>query len=235
MTLRRYLVPVPVGLLLVALVGCDPRNLPLVDGDQTPGPTGGVSGTGGGAGGAPGGGMAGAPAVGGGIGGGSGGTGGAAGAGGAIGFVPLPPGVTPQPYVPVTKIVGDCATPSSGTQVAPASAAEVASLLVGRWQLCGGGAPGTNPSGDGMEFARDRHWRRLDLVAGALAPGTGFDSDGVWYMSGEDPRDMVASVKNVVRIVLTGRSAGTGYPVEFVQNPTRLRFGGGAIYVWRGE
>lgn len=244
MRLRRSLVWISTGFLVVAVVGCDPRALPLPDDAHTRGQTGGFPGTGGGAAGAPGGGAGGMAGggvggmAGGGIGGNPGGAGGAGGAIGACGpTAPLPAGVTPQPYVPETKIAGDCATASTGTAIAAASAAEVASLLVGRWQLCTAGQPSANPSGAGIEFACDRRWRRLDLVAGALVPGTGANSEGVWYVTAEDPHDMLTSLKSVVRLVPVPavNILSWGYPIDFIQSPTRLHFAGGAIYVWRGQ
>src|SRR5580765_7212058 len=52
--------------------------------------------------------------------------------------VPLPAGVTPKPYVSVVHEAGTCDTASDGAPIQTSSAAEVASLLVGRWQICSG-------------------------------------------------------------------------------------------------
>jgi hypothetical protein len=147
----------------------------------------------------------------------------------------LPPGFVAAPYVAVTRVAGTCASPD-GQPYVPASAGETASLLVGRWQHCSGSlsviVPGIR---DGMELARDRRLRSLTDVNGVLTPATGVDSEGVWYLSAEDPNDMVTAVKWVVRIGTAGTFGATGYPVEFLQNPSKIRLGTTAVYVWLGE
>ena len=146
----------------------------------------------------------------------------------------LPPGVEPAPYIAVARVTGRCSDPD-GQPYVPASAGETASLLVGVWQVCSGGES-TLIRGlrDGMELARDRRWRSLADVNGGLTPATGFDSEGVWYLSAEDPNDMVAATRWVVRIGTTGAGA-SGYPVEFLQNPSKIRLGHTVTFVWLGE
>jgi hypothetical protein len=177
------------------------------------------------------------------------GTGGGAGAGGgaptitadagsaAQATVPLPAGVVPAPYVNVTHEAGTCGT-SLGSRVATTSAAEVASLLVGRWQLCGssGDTPAQLglPPHDGMELARDRSWRALVKNGDSLTPAPGQSSAGRWYMSAEDPHDMVVHEQSVVRISTNGGGA-TGYPVQIFQHPTMMLLGATLTYVWIGE
>jgi hypothetical protein len=85
-----------------------------------------------------------------------------------------------------------------------------------------------------MELARDRRWRSLADANGVLTPATGFDSEGFWYLSAEDPNDMVAATRWVVRIGVTGAGA-SGYPVEFLQNPSKIRLGHTVTLVWLGE
>jgi len=146
----------------------------------------------------------------------------------------LPAGVVPAPYIAVPRVTGSCSDPD-GRPYVPASAGETASLLVGVWQVCSGGG-GTLIDGlrDGMELARDRRWRSLVDANGALTPATGFDSEGVWYLSAEDPNDMVVATRWVVRIGTTGAGA-SGYPVEFLQNPSKIRLGHTITFVWLGE
>jgi hypothetical protein len=147
--------------------------------------------------------------------------------------VPLPAGVVPLAYVDVTKVAADCAAPD-GRPYEPASAAEVASLLVGKWRHCSGSTtfPIVQP---GIEFARDRAWRALAPQGAQLIPAAGFDTEGSWYMAAEDPKDMVVSLINVVRIHLKGEYGASGYPVTFLQNPTRMRIAGDVVYAWQGE
>jgi hypothetical protein len=147
----------------------------------------------------------------------------------------LPPGFVAAPYVAVPRVAGTCSS-ADGQFYVPASAGETASLLVGRWQFCGGSA-GVIVSGfrDGMELARDRSWRSLADVNGVLTPVTGVDNEGVWYLSAEDPNDMVTAVKWVVRVGVAGAFGNQGYPVEFLQNPSKIRLGTTAVYVWLGE
>jgi hypothetical protein len=149
--------------------------------------------------------------------------------------VPLPAGVTPVPYVNVAHQAGTCETAAGGTSVATASAAEAASLLVGRWRRCSGSSSvlGIAPH-DGMELARDRSWRLLVKAGDSLTPATGFDTAGRWYMSAEDPNDMVVREQSVVRILPNGAGAN-GYPVEFLQQPSVMRLGHTLTYVWLGE
>jgi hypothetical protein len=147
----------------------------------------------------------------------------------------LPPGFVAAPYVGVPRAAGTCSSPDEQFYV-PASAGETVSLLVGRWQYCGGSA-GVIVRGfrDGMELARDRSWRSLADVNGVLTPVTGVDNEGVWYLSAEDPNDMVTATKWVVRIGVTGTFGANGYPVEFLQNSSKIRLGTTAVYVWLGE
>ena len=86
-----------------------------------------------------------------------------------------------------------------------------------------------------MELTRDRRWRSLADVNGVLTPVTGVDNEGVWYLSAEDPNDMVTTTKWVLRIGTAGTFSANGYPVEFLQNPSTLRLGSTAVYVWLGE
>ena len=88
---------------------------------------------------------------------------------------------------------------------------------------------------DGMELARDRDWQSLEDVNGVLTPATGVGSEGVWYVSAEDPNDMVTATRWVIRIVVAGAFGNQGYPVEFLHNPSRIRLGTTAVYVWLGE
>jgi hypothetical protein len=149
--------------------------------------------------------------------------------------VALPPGVSPAPYVTVTHEAGTCATATTGAPRATVSAAEVASLLVGRWQLCGSytAALGLAPH-DGMELARDRTWRLLVNNGDSLTPATGLGATGRWYMSAEDPHDMVVNQQSIVRILPDG-SGATGYPVEILDHPTTMRLGHTLTYVWLGD
>ena len=145
----------------------------------------------------------------------------------------LPPGFVAAPYIAVTRVAGTCASPD-GQPYVPDSAGETASLLVGRWQYCSGSAL-VSGIRDGMELARDRRWRALATVNGVLTPVTGVDSGGVWYLSAEDPNDMVTGIKWVIRIGTDGTFGATGYPIEFQQNPNKIRIGTTAVYVWLGE
>lgn len=145
----------------------------------------------------------------------------------------LPPGFVAAPYIAVTRVAGTCASPD-GQPYVPASPGETASLLVGRWQYCSGSALIFGVR-DGMELARDRRWRSLANVNGVLTPATGVDSEGVWYLSAEDPNDMVTSIKWVLRIGTAGTFSANGYPVEFQQNPSKIRIATTAVYVWLGE
>jgi hypothetical protein len=143
--------------------------------------------------------------------------------------VNLPAGVVPAPYVAVTRATGICSDPD-GQPYVPASAGETASLLVGVWQVCSGDGSTLIPGlRDGMELARDRRWQSLADMNGELTPV----SEGVWYLSAEDPNDMVAATRWVVRIGIAG--AATGYPVEFLQNPSKIRLGNTVTFVWLGE
>lgn len=147
----------------------------------------------------------------------------------------LPPGFVAAPYIAVPRVAGTCASPD-GQPYVPASAGETVSLLVGRWQYCSGSASVIVPGfRDGMELAHDRSWQSLADLNGVLTPVTGVDNEGVWYLSAEDPNDMVTATRWVVRIVVAGAFGNHGYPVEFLQNPSRIRLGTTAVYVWLGE
>ncbi len=147
----------------------------------------------------------------------------------------LPPGFVAAPYIAVPRVAGTCAS-ADGQLYVPASAGETVSLLVGRWQYCSGSAAVILPGfRDGMELARDRDWQSLEDVNGVLTPATGVGSEGVWYVSAEDPNDMVTTTRWVIRIVVAGAFGNQGYPVEFLHNPSRIRLGTTAVYVWLGE
>jgi len=147
----------------------------------------------------------------------------------------LPPGFVAAPYVAVPRVSGTCSNPD-GQAYVPATAGETASLLVGRWQHCSGSGSAVVPGvRDGMELARDRRWSSLADVNGVLTPVNGEGGEGVWYLSAEDPNDMVTATKWVVRIGTPGTFGATGYPVEFLQNPSKIRIGTTAVYVWLGE
>ena len=147
----------------------------------------------------------------------------------------LPPGFVAAPYVAVPRVAGTCASPD-GPSYVPASAGETASLLVGSWQFCSGSAGVILPAfRDGMELARDRRWRSLADADGVLTPVTGVDNEGVWYLSAEDPNDMVTAIKWVIRVGVAGAFGANGYPVEFLQNPSKIRLGTTDANVWLGE
>jgi hypothetical protein len=159
---------------------------------------------------------------------------GAAGTGAMTTYVKLPTGVVPLPYVPVTKTVSACWEPE-GMPYEPASVAETVSLLVGRWLACGGATPanGATNGHQGMELGRDRHWRAMDLVADELVDAVGYQNEGIWYLSPEDPKDMGA-LERFLRFKPNGKGAA-GVGVTFLQGPTRLLTSDGTVFVWRGE
>lgn len=148
----------------------------------------------------------------------------------------LPPTVQPRPYVDVQKTVSTCAE-TGGTPYSPASDAESASLLLGRWQLCSGRLPSDFMlNAAGLEFDRDRSWHTLIRTSPTtLAPATGIDNDGPWYMASEDPRDMVYMSRNILRMGFSSRGGNWGFPITFLKNPTRLRISVYAEYAWLGE
>jgi hypothetical protein len=151
-------------------------------------------------------------------------------------MVPLPAGVTPAPYVNVAHEAGTCADAAGATPIATTSAAQVASLLVGRWRLCSAYSPYLELAPhDGMELARDRSWRLLVAEGDSLTPSTASSSAGRWYMSAEDPSDMVAHEQSVVRIFPDGNVGANGYPVALSQHPTVMLLGHTLTYVWVGD
>ena len=68
-----------------------------------------------------------------------------------------------------------------------------------------------------------------------LVPASGFDSEGAWYLASEDPRDMLFNNLRVLRMTFAGHGGANGFPVDFLQNPTRMRISSNAIYAWLGD
>jgi hypothetical protein len=149
----------------------------------------------------------------------------------------LPRPVQAVPYVDVAKVAGDCAA-HGGTPHEPASASEVASLLVGRWRYCSGEKGGISSAVDGLELARNRRFRYLFSRGGVLVP-TDVVGPGLWYLAAEDPT--IPNENDVGRLALllflpgSPATSDMFYPVStFLESPTRMNIFG-ATYVWQGE
>ena len=147
----------------------------------------------------------------------------------------LPRGIVPVRYQPVSRVAGTCATPP-GAAYQPSSTTEVASLMLGRWRRCGGSFADVPPP-DGLAVGRDRSWRYLRAVNGALEPDTGPDGQAVWFLSGEDPRETTPDVLGLRLLFVPPTSLETeiAYELAFTQGPTGVLVAGQLQFVWLGD
>jgi hypothetical protein len=148
--------------------------------------------------------------------------------------VVFPRGIVKAPYVAVHRTVGSCSEPQ-GNIYAPASVSEAVSLLVGHWQRCSGGFASGGPI-DGLELDPDRRWLVLAQTASGLAPETGPDTEAVWFLGAEDPRNS-GSIDDLELLFVppTTMTGQVMYSVTYFQNPTGFDLAGAMTFNWLGD
>jgi hypothetical protein len=151
--------------------------------------------------------------------------------------VVLPRPVAAVPYIDVSKTATDCSTPM-GMPYKPSSASEVVSLLTGRWRRCEG-TLSLGSAADGMELDRDRRWIGLQEADGVLVPAPGPGAEAIWFLTAEDPSDVLHASINFLRLIFVApepdpATKKSAYIIELFQPPNRVRLGGTTTFAWLG-